>query len=86
MARVCSWHPKVLPCDRLPRNMPHAYIMYCCRCAFVVVFLWLCLGVVVVVGCGCVLWLCVAAVFVRLFVGDCVFVVVVVCLSLCVCH
>ena len=53
VARVSSWHPKVLPHDHLPCNYI-AVVVVVCLCV-----LWLC---VAVVGCGCVLWLCVVVV------------------------
>ena len=66
VARVSSWHPKVLPCDHLPHKMPHTgkYIVavVCLR-----LFLWLRL-------CGRVLWLSVCD-CVCGCASDCVFVV-----------
>ena len=28
VARVSSWHPEVLPCDHLPRKMPHTKVLF----------------------------------------------------------
>ena len=63
VARVSSWHPKVLPCDNLPRKAPHTQAMILrslivfeyCGCV-----LWLC-------ACGCVLVIVSVVVFVAVF-------------------
>ena len=79
VARIPSWHPKVLPCEHLPRKMPHTQvikrIVVAARCVLHVFAcaLWLCAVVV------CLL-LCVVVVAVAVVV-----VVVVVCLFLCLC-
>ena len=57
LARVTSWHPKVLPCDHLQYIAVAVVVVVCCGCV-------LC----VVVCCGCLLWLCVCGCAVVVFV------------------
>ena len=89
VARVSSWHPKVLPCDHMPGKMQNTHTQVIIL-LYIDVCLWLCLSVVFVgCVCGCVLvvvCLCLCVVVVCcgcvlwFCVCGCVFVIV--CLGL----